>query len=127
MQGMIGTTKGDGMAEENGLADERMKSCRERIIRCPRLGGEVPFSYCEREAGELPCRQVVRCWSAGFPVEEYLHEALTPEVWDRFRSEAPKDRLTTLLDIVDAARQRRKKQCEAGEKRLNTDCDHSGD
>jgi hypothetical protein len=101
---------------EKGSAGEKMKLYRERIIRCPRLGGEVPFSYCEREAGELPCRQVVRCWSAGFPVEEYLRETLTPEVWDRFRSEVPKDRMTTLLDSVEAAKQRRKKQREAVEK-----------
>jgi hypothetical protein len=94
---------------EKGSAGEKMKLYRERIIRCPRLGGEVPFSYCEREAGELPCRQVVRCWSAGFPVEEYLRETLTPEVWDRFRSEVPKDRMTALLDIVESARQRQKK------------------
>ena len=93
-----------------------MNLYRERIIRCPRLGGEVPFSYCEREAGELPCRQVVRCWNAGFPVEEYLRETLTPEVWDRFRSEVPKDRMTTLLDIVESAKQRQKKERETVEK-----------
>jgi hypothetical protein len=116
MQEMIGTTKGDGMAEKKGSADERVKFCRERIIRCPRLGGEVPFSYCEREAGDLPCRQVVRCWCAGFPVEEYLRETLTPEVWDRFRSEVPKDRMTTLLDIVESTKQRQKKRCETVEK-----------
>jgi hypothetical protein len=110
-----------------GSAGEKMKLYRERIIRCPRLGGEVPFSYCEREAGELPCRQVVRCWNAGFPVEECLRETLTPEVWDRFRSEIPKDRMTTLLDIVESARQRQKKQRETGDKRLNTGSDHSRD
>jgi hypothetical protein len=118
-QGIVGMGKGS--------AGEKMKLYRERIIRCPRLGGEVPFSYCEREAGELPCRQVVRCWNAGFPVEEYLRETLTPEVWDRFRSEIPKDRMTTLLDIVESARQRQKKQRETGDKRLNTGSDHSRD
>jgi hypothetical protein len=101
---------------EKGSAGEKMKLYSELIIRCPRLGGEVPFSYCEREAGELPCRQVVRCWNAGFPVEEYLRETLTPEVWDRFRSEVPKDRMTTLLDSVEAAKQRQQKQREAVEK-----------
>ena len=104
-----------------------MKSYRERIIRCPRLGGEVPFSYCEREAGELPCRQIIHCWDAGFPVQEYLRETLTPEVWDRFRNEVPKNRITTLLDSVEAAHQRQKKQCEAFERELNSDCDHFGD
>jgi len=83
------------------------KSYREWIMRCPRLGGEVPFSYCEREAGDLPCRQVVRCWEAGFPVEEYLCETLTPESWERFCGQTPKDRMTTLLDIVEAAKRRK--------------------
>ena len=95
------------MAAEKGSAGEKMKSYREWIMRCPRLGGEVPFSYCEREAGHLPCRQVVRCWEAGFPVEEYLRETLTPEAWERFCGQTPKDRMTTLLDIVEAARRRK--------------------
>jgi hypothetical protein len=97
------------MTTEKGSSDERMKSCREWIMRCPRLGGEVPFSYCEREAGDLPCRQVIRCWAAGFPVEEYLRGTLTPEAWERFRSEVPKDRMTTLLDIARAVKEQRKK------------------
>jgi hypothetical protein len=41
---------------------------------------------------------------------------LTPEVWDRFRSEVPKDRMTTLLDIVESAKQRQKKERETVEK-----------
>jgi hypothetical protein len=95
------------MAVKNGSADEKMKSYRERIMRCPRLGGEVSFSYCEREAGDLPCRQVVRCWEAGFPVEEYLRETLAPETWERFCGQNSKDRMTTLLDIVGAAGRRK--------------------
>jgi hypothetical protein len=87
-----------------------MESYGERLIRCPRLGGEVPFSYCEREAGDLPCRQVVRCWAAGFPVEAYLRETLGPEAWERFCAQVPKDRLTTLLGLAEAARRRRPKE-----------------
>ncbi|MHB8908980.1 MAG: hypothetical protein ACYDAA_08915 [Syntrophales bacterium] len=85
-----------------------MEPYRNLVMRCPRLGGEVTFSYCEREAGELPCRQVVRCWEAGFPVESYLRETLTPEAWERFRSQIPKDRVTTLLDHIEAAKRRLK-------------------
>ena len=80
-----------------------MRPCREWVIRCPRLGGEVPFSYCEREAGDLPCGQIIRCWEAGFAVEEYLREALTPDAWERFRGRVPKDRISTILDVVEAA------------------------
>ena len=87
-----------------------MESYRDLVIRCPRLGGEVPFSYCEREAGELPCRQVVRCWEAGFPVEDYLRQSLSPEAWERFCRQGPKDRMATLIDLAEAARRRRKSE-----------------
>ena len=87
-----------------------MKSYREWTMRCPRLGGEVPFSYCEREAGDIPCRQVVHCWQAGFPVEEYLRETVMPEAWERFNRQTPKDRMTTILDIVEVAKKHKKKE-----------------
>ena len=85
-----------------------MDPYRNLVMRCPRLGGEVPFSYCEREAGELPCRQVIRCWEAGFPVEAHLRETLTPEAWERFCGQTPKDRMTALLDQAEAAKRRLK-------------------
>ena len=87
-----------------------MESYRDLVIRCPRLGGEVPFSYCEREAGDLPCRQIVGCWEAGFPVEAYLRETLPPGAWEQFCRQVPKDRMTTLIDLADAAKRRRKQK-----------------
>jgi hypothetical protein len=92
-----------------------MESYRDRIMRCPRLGGEVRFSYCEREAGELPCRLVVRCWEACFPVEAYLRETLAPGVWERFCGQVPKDRMTSLIEIVEAVKKRRNKETGTGE------------
>ena len=85
-----------------------MRPCRAWVIRCPRLGGEVPFSYCEREAGDLPCAQIIRCWAAGCAVEEYLREILTPDAWERFRGRVPKDRISAILDVVEAAGQRKR-------------------
>jgi hypothetical protein len=85
-----------------------MESYRDLMIRCPRLGGEVPFSYCEREAGELPCRLVIRCWEAGFPVKAYLRKSLPPDAWERFCCQVPADRMTTLLGLAEAAQRRRK-------------------
>ena len=84
-----------------------MESYRNLMIRCPRLGGEVPFSYCEREAGELPCRLIIRCWEGGFPVEDYLRNTLSPEAWERFCGQAPRDRMTTLIDVAEAAKRRK--------------------
>lgn len=84
-----------------------MKIDRELTIRCPRLGHEVPFSYCEQEAGDLPCRQAVLCWEARLPVEDHLRRKLGAEGWERFCGQAPQDRLTTLLDLAAAAQRRR--------------------
>jgi hypothetical protein len=84
-----------------------MHAYRTLITRCPRLGHEVAFAYCEHEAGELPCARVVACWQTGFPVEAYLRETLGGEAWGRFCSQAPRDRMTTLLDLVEAAKRRR--------------------
>lgn len=92
-----------------------MEEQAERLLRCPRLGGEVHFAYCEREAGDLPCPRVIRCWEAAFPVEAYLRERLGPEAWERFSTRPPKDRMTTLLEIAAAAQARQKGQPGPGE------------
>ena len=55
-----------------------------RQIRCPRLGHEIAFSYCEREGGDLPCPRIVRCWQSFLPVEAYLKRTLSPDAWERF-------------------------------------------
>ena len=87
-----------------------MKIDDDLIARCPRLGHEVPFSYCEKEAGALPCRQVVRCWEARFPVEAHLRESAgrgSLGAFLRSDAEGPAD---------DAAGSGRRSQAAAGRK-----------
>lgn len=78
------------------------------LIRCPRLGGEVDFPYCAKEGGGLPCRHIVRCWQAAFPVEDYLKDLLSAEDWERFCCEAPKERLASLVEILEGLGKGRK-------------------
>jgi hypothetical protein len=73
-------------------------------IRCSRLGGEVKFSYCRKEGGDLPCPRVINCWYPFFPIEQYLRETMTGESWDAFIDRMPKDKITTLIDLVEAAK-----------------------
>lgn len=94
--------------------DEGEKTLQQLVMRCPRLGGEVPFAYCEREGGQLPCRLILRCWEAVFPVEAYLRRKLTDERWARFRGQGPGDRLGSLLDGIEMARRRRQDKEENG-------------
>jgi len=77
-------------------------------IRCPRLGGQITFAYCMQERGDLPCQRVITCWQAYFPVEAYLKEKLTTEEWVRCFNQPPKDKISTIFEIVEAAKKRKK-------------------
>ena len=82
------------------------------MIRCPKLGGEVSFAYCEEEGGGLPCARMIQCWSWRIPaVERYLRLKLTAEEWDRCFGQVPKEKMASLIELIDAAR----KRCGEGE------------
>jgi len=76
-------------------------------IRCPRLGGEVTFSYCRVEGGNLPCPRILICWHPYFPVEAYLRKHLTQTQWDRLFNQPPKDKMATLVELIAAAKKRK--------------------
>lgn len=73
-------------------------------MRCPRLGGEVPFSYCLKEGGNIPCRRIVICWEAYFPVEACLKARLTPRQWEDCFNSRPKEKIASLVELVDEAK-----------------------
>jgi hypothetical protein len=73
-------------------------------IRCPRLGGEVTFKYCRVEGGELPCMRIFACWNCCIPVAQYLRETLSPEQLERFTGQRPKERIATLVELIEAAK-----------------------
>jgi hypothetical protein len=74
--------------------------------RCPKLGGEVTFAYCQREGGDLPCPRTISCWQPYFPVETYLRARLTQQLWDRFLSQRPQEKVVTLIELIEAAKNR---------------------
>ncbi len=75
------------------------------IKRCPRLGSDVPFSYC-RGCGEkgLPCFKVFDCWWETFDVVEYLKAELPEQDFARLRETRPKEKVLSLLEIIEQAR-----------------------
>jgi hypothetical protein len=73
-------------------------------IRCPRLGGEVTFKYCRVEGGDLPCMRIAACWECCIPVVRYLRETLSPQQLERFTEQRPKERIATLLELIEAAK-----------------------
>jgi hypothetical protein len=76
-------------------------------IRCPKLGNEVTFAYCLEEQGNLPCSRVVRCWQGRFAVEAYLKERLSQDEWNACFNQIPRDKVTTLVELIEAAKQRK--------------------
>ncbi|SHF50934.1 hypothetical protein SAMN02745206_02139 [Desulfacinum infernum DSM 9756] len=75
--------------------------------RCPKLGHQVSFGYCRRENGNLPCSRTPACWQHRFHAEAVLRRLLTPEEWDAAFSKAPKPRVDSLLEAIEAAKTRR--------------------
>jgi hypothetical protein len=81
-------------------------------LRCPRLGGEVRFSYCRKEGGYLPCLRIITCWYPYFPVEQYLRASMTTDTWDSFVGQMPKDKITTLMELIEEAKRRATQKSE---------------
>ena len=73
-------------------------------IRCPRLGGEVTFAYCRVEGGDIPCMRIIACWQSCLPVAGYLEEILTPAQAERFGELKPRDKVVTLIELIEAAK-----------------------
>lgn len=85
-----------------------MESFGDFEIRCPRLGHEVLLSYCLREAEELPCFRFLLCWESRIPTEIYLRKKMTPEAWERYSLQESKDKVSSLVELIEAARKRGK-------------------
>jgi hypothetical protein len=79
----------------------------DKLIRCPKLGDEMTFAYCLREAGDLPCARVISCWQSAFDVEALLRERLKPDDWNRFACARPKDKITALMEIIEKAKRQK--------------------
>jgi hypothetical protein len=81
-------------------------------MRCPRLGGEVTFSYCRREGGDIPCLRVITCWHPFFPVEQYLKRTMTADAWNTFVLQVPKDKIISIIELIEAAKKRAARKSE---------------
>ncbi len=85
-----------------------MESFADLEIRCPRLGHEVRLAYCLQEDGDLPCPRFVRCWESRIPAEAFLREQMTPEAWEQFCRQEPKGKVSSLIELIEAAQKRGK-------------------
>jgi hypothetical protein len=97
------------------LALIRIKLMENRLsnhleIRCPRLGGEVSLVYCLKEGGNIPCPRTILCWQPYFDVEAQLRANLTEEQWDRCFAKTPKEKIVSLVELIEAAKKRKQSE-----------------
>jgi len=81
------------------------------IIRCPQLGGEVPFRYCRTVNEDLPCRRIMVCWEFRIEISKFLSDHYSIEQIQRALAPPTKTRLDTILELIEKA----KKGKEEGE------------
>ncbi|MGD0915123.1 MAG: hypothetical protein ABSB22_01585 [Thermodesulfobacteriota bacterium] len=74
------------------------------IIRCPQLGGEVPFHYCRTVNEDLPCRRILVCWEFRVEISKFLSEHYSFEQIERALAPPTKTRIETILELIEKAK-----------------------
>ena len=77
-------------------------------IRCPRLGHQITFTYCQVENQGLPCFKILDCWYEHFLVEEYLRKKMDPEQWKKIFQGPKKPKMVSLVELIEQAKERKK-------------------
>jgi hypothetical protein len=74
------------------------------ILRCPQLGGEVPFKYCRTLNEDLPCRRIVVCWEFRLEIAKFLSEHYSIDQIEHALAPPIKSRIETILELVEKAK-----------------------
>ncbi len=88
----------------NGQGEKIEESIERKEIRCPKLGHQVPFRYCQKETMGLPCSRALVCWESWSEAIDVLRSTLSREDWDRCFNTPPKPKMVTLLELIERAK-----------------------
>lgn len=80
----------------------------EFLIRCPRLGHQIYFSYCRIEDNGLPCSKTLDCWYEHFQVEEFFKNELSEKEWEKVFEKQTKPKMLSLLEMIEQAKKSKK-------------------
>ena len=69
------------------------------------LGHHVPFSYCREPGNRLFCPRIQSCWGDKIDIQVFLEQHFSPEEIHNALT-PPKPKMTSLLDLIQQARQR---------------------
>ena len=75
------------------------------VKRCPRLGHDVPFSYCRKPGDDTPCNGMYDCWWETVDINAFMANHYPPEVIAKVTTPR-KPKTHSLLEIIQEARKR---------------------
>lgn len=102
------------LMEETPVKRDSSPPGDEYQIRCPRLGHQIPFSYCRRENYGLPCFRTLECWYPHFLVEDWLRRELSPEEWEKAFTPSRKTKTASLVELIEQAKRSLKEAADPG-------------
>jgi len=79
------------------------------VIRCPQLGGEVPFHYCRTVNEELPCQKIIICWEFRIEIGKFLNENFSLDQIQRALAPPNQTRIETILELIEKAKRIKEK------------------
>ncbi len=79
-------------------------------IRCPRLGHQINFSYCEIENSGIPCFKTLDCWYSYFDVHSFLKDKLSKEDFQKAFANKGQPKVLSLLDLIEKAKKKKGKK-----------------
>jgi hypothetical protein len=80
------------------------------IVRCPMLGGEVPFQYCRTVNENLPCRKIIVCWEFRIQIGKFLNEHYSMDEIQRALAPPSKTRVETILELIEKAKKTKEEE-----------------
>ncbi|MDA3918630.1 MAG: hypothetical protein PF690_16905 [Deltaproteobacteria bacterium] len=79
-------------------------------IRCPRLGHQINFSYCQIENSGIPCFKTLDCWYTYFDVQSFLEDKLSKDDFKKAFVEKGQPKVLSLLDLIEKAKAKKGKK-----------------
>ncbi len=79
-----------------------------RKRRCPRLGNDVPFSYCRKPGEDIPCSKILDCWWEMFDIQTFMDENYSNDILLKIKK-PPQLKTTSLLEMIQQVEKKLKK------------------
>lgn len=79
----------------------------DKMIRCPRIGGDVNFRFCRFENNMIPCRWITGCWNMRMDIDTFLKDHYSEEELNKIFI-PPKPKMQSLIEMVEKTKKRGK-------------------